>query len=63
MKENAIKQWNANFAEYDGDKMVNTRKWNDEFPHYVGIPTMSSLAKFMAKGLDIKKKEIHYLYK
>lgn len=50
-----IEQWDANFVEIDGSNILKQRAWSDDFPHYVGAPTMSRLAHFMAKGLTISK--------
>jgi len=57
LQQQVIARWDANFAEIDAcsntEPVVNMRRWSAEFPHYVGVPTMNALAKFMAEGLDI----------
>ena len=49
-----IEKWHAKFAEFDGDKINTTRYWNGSYPHYVGIPKMNSIAKYLAQDLNIK---------
>ena len=54
IKKKIIKQWHARFAEYDNDKLLRKITWNSEYPHYVGVPGMNSLAIYLAKDLNIK---------
>lgn len=49
-----IAQWDAKFVEFTGNKISNERSWGDSFKHYVGVPTMSALAHFLAEGLLVK---------
>ena len=56
-KEGVIDIWNARFCEIT--EINITRKWqfnNDENPHYISLPQMNSLCKFMAQNLDVKLK-------
>ncbi|MCH2037771.1 MAG: FAD-dependent oxidoreductase [Rickettsiales bacterium] len=48
-----IELWNARFVEFNENRIVNQRVWNEEEPHYVGSPAMNSIAKHLAQGLDI----------
>lgn len=50
----AIKQWGATFVEFDGENRRQQKTWDDSFPHYVGTPTMSALARFMSKDITIR---------
>ena len=54
IKKNVIQQWNARFAEFKNNKILRKITWNSEYPHYVGAPGMSSIPKYLSKGLDIK---------
>jgi len=49
-----VRSWNARFAEFERDKIVATRNWDDIRPHYVGVPGMSQIGKHLAKGIDVK---------
>jgi predicted NAD/FAD-dependent oxidoreductase len=49
-----IKRWDAEFVEIDANKISNSRKWNESCPHFVGVPKMNSIAKYLAKDLNIK---------
>lgn len=55
LEENdVIKRWDAEFVEIDVNKISQERKWSKASPHYVGVPKMNSIAKYLAKDLDIK---------
>jgi predicted NAD/FAD-dependent oxidoreductase len=47
--------WKGDFAELDYDKVLKTRKWDDEPYHYIGNPSMSAIGKFLAKDIDVHK--------
>jgi len=49
-----IDNWNARFIEVRDNTIINRRQWNDDHPHYVGVPTMSSIGQHLAKNLNIK---------
>jgi predicted NAD/FAD-dependent oxidoreductase len=51
---NIVKRWDAKFIEFDRNKIIKSRKWNDSFSHYVGVPRMNSIAKYLALDLDVK---------
>lgn len=62
LAQDAIARWDAHFSELDAslygltvdNSLVSQeRTWDAEFPHYVGMPTMSGLAHYMAEGLQI----------
>ena len=54
LETGAIEQWNARFIEFTSSDVSNERTWDDSFKHYVGTPTMSALAHFIAKGLIVE---------
>ncbi|MDA7704940.1 FAD-dependent oxidoreductase [Rickettsiales bacterium] len=57
-REGVIDIWNARFAEIIGHNIA--RKWrfdNKQQPHYIAVPQMNNLCKFMAKNLDLRLKE------
>lgn len=47
--------WRGVFAEFDGNKMISKRIWNDDPPHYVGVPDMNAMPTYLAKDLDIHR--------
>jgi predicted NAD/FAD-dependent oxidoreductase len=49
-----VKRWDAKFVEFDGNKIIQSRRWNNSFPHYVGVPKMNSIAKYLALDLEVK---------
>lgn len=48
-----IAPWNARFVVFDGNKRIQASNWNDCFAHYIGIPRMNMLAKYLAKDLNL----------
>ena len=52
--EAVVAQWNARFVELEPANMQSQRTWDSEFPHYVGIPAMNSIGKYLAKNLDVR---------
>ena len=54
IKKNIIKRWDARFAEFKNDKLVRQFTWGSEYPHYVGVPGMNSISKYLSKDLDVK---------
>ena len=49
-----IENWQANFVEIDDNKISYSRQWSKENKHFIASPKMNSLAKYLAKDLDIK---------
>ena len=49
-----IKSWDARFAEFIGNKILRTISWSEEYPHYVGVPGMNSIAQYLSTELNIK---------
>lgn len=50
----AIASWPATFAEVDRHGIRETRKWGDDYPHYVGTPRMNEVGKSLSQGLRIE---------
>jgi len=49
-----VADWPARFAELQRDRIVATRRWGGDNPHYVGFPAMNAVGKALASGLDIR---------
>lgn len=45
--DGVVARWEARFAEIDGINMKAARRWDAAFPHYVGVPNMSSVGEWM----------------
>ena len=54
MEANVVAIWHARFVEIEHRSMMSQRTWDDEFPHYMGIPSMNAIAQHLAEGLDIR---------
>ena len=54
MQLGIVRSWNARFAEFERDRIVLTRDWDDSHPHYVGVPGMKNIGKHLAKNIDVK---------
>ncbi len=53
LADGIIANWPAEFVELDRDRVTASRQWHDDYPHYVGVPRMNSIGKYLAAGLDI----------
>ena len=49
-----VADWPAQFVEIDRDRVINKRQWNADLPHFVGVPRMNEIGKFLSRDLDIK---------
>ena len=54
VNDGIVKSWNARFAEIKGRTIIRERRWDDGYPHYVGVPNMSSIAKHLSDGIKIE---------
>ncbi|NNE38137.1 MAG: hypothetical protein HKN08_07515 [Gammaproteobacteria bacterium] len=48
-----MKPWVAKYVELDRCKVILSNKWEEDNPHYVGAPYMSSLCREIANGQDV----------
>lgn len=46
--------WNARFVEIDNGRILHRRNWDTEYPHYVGIPRMNAIGKYLAQDISIR---------
>jgi len=54
IRKNIIKRWDARFAEFKKNKILRSVTWDSEYPHYVGVPGMNAIPKYLAIGLNVK---------
>ncbi len=45
--------WNAEFRDFRGPEIVAERRWDADYPHYVGTPRMNAIGKWLARDLDL----------
>ena len=53
ISEGIIQRWNVRYVKFDGDQIIERKKWIDDEPRYVGVPSMNKIAKHMAEGLNV----------
>lgn len=49
-----VARWDASFVEIAGGSIIHSRRWDAVHPHYVGVPRMNSIAKYLSQDRDIK---------
>ncbi|MCE2731382.1 MAG: FAD-dependent oxidoreductase [Rickettsiaceae bacterium] len=49
-----IQPWEANFVEINDKLISHSRTWGKSLPHYVGVPRMNSIVKYMSQDINIK---------
>ena len=49
-----IENWPASLVEWRQGRIVSRRKWDDDHPHYVGVPGMNAIGKCLAADLDVR---------
>lgn len=54
IEQGIIARWDARFVEIQNDEITARRSWDAEYPHYVGMPKMNAIGKYLAKGLDLR---------
>ena len=54
IKSGVIDNWKARLIEVRDNVIINRQQWNNDLPRYVGVPSMSSIGKYLSKNLDIK---------
>jgi renalase len=53
-EEEIVRPWKARFVEINDRVISNSRTWSQDNPHYVGVPRMNSIVKYMAQDINIK---------
>ncbi len=46
--------WEARFAEIKNKKIILQKQWNNAHPHYVGVPAMNAIPKYLSRDLNIQ---------
>ena len=55
IKAGVIDCWRARFAELQRNTVTATADWSDDFPHYVGVPRMNAIGRYLADGLVVRQ--------
>lgn len=50
-----IASWRARFAELDRCSITSTRDWAADYPHFVGVPGMNAVGKFLDAGVCVRR--------
>lgn len=53
IEKKIIEPWNARYLKFDDNQIIERKNWIDEDPHYVGVPGMNEVGKYLAKNLNI----------
>jgi len=53
INQGVIQRWDAKFVEIKNRQITKSQKWNSQHPHYVGLPSMNAVGKFLSKDLNI----------
>lgn len=53
-KKGVIVPWKANFVEIRNNKVEIHRRWSEDHKHYVAVPKMSSLCRYLGKDIDVQ---------
>ena len=48
-----VADWPASFAELRRSEILSRRHWDEGYPHFVGVPRMNTVCKWLADGVDI----------
>lgn len=48
-----VADWPARFAEFRGGELASTRHWTESYAHYVGVPRMNAVGKWLAGNLQV----------
>ena len=54
LADGVIQPWQARFVEFNHKEITSSRAWDLSFPHYVGVPTMSAVPRYLSQELDIR---------
>ena len=53
LDQGIIERWNARYVKFNGNQIIERKKWVDDEPRYVGAPGMNQVAKHLAQDLNI----------
>ena len=54
IKEGVVAHWDARFVEIENRKIIQNWQWGEDYPHYVGVPGMNAMAKYLSQSLKVE---------
>jgi len=51
-----VEPWNARFIEFEGVDICQRKQWSQRQPHYVAVPKMNAIAKYLAVDIKVELK-------
>ena len=54
LRDRVVANWTPTCAELDRSGTRERRDWGEQYPHYVGVPRMNAVGKYLSTGLDIR---------
>jgi len=54
--QGVVARWDAVFAELRRCETISQRQWDKDFPHYVAVPGMNQLGKYLATDLTVHRR-------
>lgn len=49
-----IERWDARAVEIAGREITRRQRWGADYPHYVGVPGMNAIAKYLCRELQVQ---------
>ncbi len=53
IKAGVVARWDARFVEFRNGRIETRQQWGADCPHYVGLPAMNAMAKYLARDLCV----------
>jgi len=53
IENGVVGAWDAHFVEFKDREIIQRLKWDENYPHYVGVPGMNAIAKYLSHDLRI----------
>ena len=54
IRDQVVANWAPMFEELDRHGTRDRRDWGEKYPHYVGVPRMNAVGKYLSTGCDIR---------
>jgi predicted NAD/FAD-dependent oxidoreductase len=54
IRDRVVANWTPAFVELDRHGTRDRRDWGEQYPHYVGMPRMNAIGKYLSTGRDIR---------
>ena len=54
IEEGVVSRWDARFVEIENQTITKKRLWDADYPHYVGVPGMSAIGKYLSQETKVE---------